>query len=169
MNIFMTTKQNFKHSSKYLAVSTLITLIIVSIFTLATYFQVNLLAETKELVLVRMGSIVIYMPSETLISLYIWDIFWLVLSLLYSSSLRLWISSSWLIIFLAGYLLTIAITPLISYEMSIYSIAYFKTSCTYSLLVLQQKIAKRDINDRGYEVHQNQFNIIYRRVLHAGK
>lgn len=165
----MTTKQNFKHSSKYLAISTLIMLIIVSIFTLAHYFQVNMLAESKELVLVRMGSIMIYMPSETLISVYVWDIFWLVISLLYSSSLRLWISSSWLIIFLAGYLLSVVISPLVSYEMSIYMIAYFKTSCIYSLLVLQQKIAKRDINDRGYEVHQSQFNIIYRRVLHAGK
>jgi membrane protein implicated in regulation of membrane protease activity len=104
-----------------------------------------------------------------LTSVYVWDIFWLVACLVFATALRVWITASWLMFALAGFLVSVVISPVVSFELSIYMVAYFKTCCIYFLLVLQQKIARRDINDRGYEVHQNQFNIIYRRVLHAGK
>jgi hypothetical protein len=165
----MGAKQHFAPTSKYLLISSAAVLALVILFMLIVYFQINILASSNRLVLARMGSIVIYVPSEQLKSVYIWDTFWVIMSLFLAIALRVWITASWLILGLSGYLISIIVSPLISFELNIYLIAYFKTCCIYYLLVLQQKIARRDINDRGYEVHQNQFNIIYRRVLHAGK
>lgn len=169
MNSFMGAKQNFAPTSKYLTISSVSVLATVVVFMLIVYFQINILAGSSRLVLIRMGSIVVYVPGVQLKSIYIWDTFWIILSLVIATALRVWITASWLILGLTGYLISVVIGPAVSFELNIYMIAYFKTCCIYFLLVLQQKIARRDINDRGYEVHQNQFNIIYRRVLHAGK
>ncbi|OMJ89978.1 hypothetical protein SteCoe_7766 [Stentor coeruleus] len=166
MVTFMSVKHNLPNSLKYLSFSSIAQVVIVTCFALLVYFQLNTAAEQDKLVLIRMGSIVLYVNSQPLLILYFWEVFWLCVALFYSTLLRVWLPCFWLHISLIGYLVIIVFSPVFSFEFSIYSVAYFKTSVIYCLLVLQQKIARRDINDRGYEVHQNQFNLIYRRVLH---
>lgn len=166
MITFMSVKHNLPNSLKYLSFSSIGQVIIVTVFALFVYFQLNIAAEQDKLVLIRMGSIVLYVNSQPLLILYFWEVFWLCTALFYSTLLRVWLPCFWLHISLIGYLVIVVFSPIFSFEFSIYSVAYFKTSVIYCLLVLQQKIARRDINDRGYEVHQNQFNLIYRRVLH---
>ena len=162
----MGTKHSFIKCWRYLTISSIAILTIVIIFSLLMYFYLNNIAEDERLVLVRLGSVLIYVPSEQILLIYVWEIFWLCLSLLLASILRIWLTYFWLHFCLFCYLGAVIFTPFLSYELSIFTIAYFKTMTIYCLLILQQKIAHRDINDRGYEVHQNQFNLIYRRVLH---
>jgi hypothetical protein len=166
MTVFMSNKHLIPHSLRYLTISSISTLILVALFTLAMYLELNRLAENDQLVLIRMGNIVLYVASEPILWLYFWEVAWLLLSFALAALLRLWHKCTWLQINLGGYLLVVCFSPRLSYELSIFSLAFFKTAVIYCLLVLQQKIARRDINDRGYEIHQNQFNIIYRRVLH---
>ena len=159
-------KHKAEKCSKYLTASSLLVLVVVLVFVVLMYFELNTIAIMQQLVLVRMGSVVLYVPSEPIFAVYVWDLFWLCVSLFCSGILRIWMPCFWLHTSLAGYICGVVFSPFISYELSIFVVAYFRTMTIYSLLSLQQIIARRDINDRGYEVHQNQFNLIYRRVLH---
>ena len=39
------------------------------------YFYLNNIAEDERLVLVRLGSVLIYVPSEQILLIYVWEIF----------------------------------------------------------------------------------------------
>lgn len=166
MVCFMGIKHKLPYVSKYLTISSIVSCTVVLIYLVVMYLELNQLARADQLVLVRMGSVMLYVPGEMLLSMYVWEIFWLCASLLYLMALRVWMNCVWLHVHLIGYLCAVAFTPLMSFELSMFLVAYFKTLTIYSLLFMQQYIARRDINDRGYEVHQNQFNLVYRRILH---
>lgn len=52
----------------------------------------------------------------------------------------------------------------ISTDMSYFLTSLLKSLCVMVLLISIQSQAYRDINDRGYEMHQVQFNTIFRRI-----
>jgi hypothetical protein len=166
MVAFMGLKNKTGFIGKYLTYSSAFLLAVVTGFIFLGYFYLNNLAAQQRLVLVKMGNVVFYVPSEPVLCIYIWNIFWISSSLCLANVLRIWMSCTTIYLTLTAYLVFEIFSQFFSWELSIFSLTYIKTWLIYSLLLVQQKIARRDINDRGYEVHQNQFNLIYRRVLH---
>jgi hypothetical protein len=52
----------------------------------------------------------------------------------------------------------------ISTDLAYFATALIKSLSVMVLLLCLQSQAYRDINDRGYEIHQVQFNTIFRRI-----
>ncbi|CAG9315156.1 unnamed protein product [Blepharisma stoltei] len=136
----------------------------VLVFAILAYFVLNCIANDNQLILAKISGIVLYLPNKPILLFYLWDIFWLSLSILFILYLRSWVACFWVLVSIVGYLIVLIISPMLPTDLSLYISCYSLSFTIFCLLVLQQRIAHRDINDNGYEVHQAQFNTIYRRV-----
>ena len=134
------------------------------VFLVWIFFELNSLASNNNLVLFRTSGIMAYSKSQTVWSAYFWEAIWVSVCIVTCGLLRVFVDCFGVLASLTLYLGSVVLGVSIPFGLKLYILVFLKSLLIYSLLNTQQKLARRDINDRGYEFHQVQFNTILRRI-----